>query len=62
MEDELISAVRGKQGKGEDPLSAYDIDVAEDGEAIQLYLSLLASASGSSTAGSSGAAAAARQR
>jgi hypothetical protein len=62
MEDELVSAVRGKQGKGEDPLSAYDIDVSEDGEAIQLYLSLLTSASGSSAAGSSDATAAAGQR
>jgi hypothetical protein len=56
MEGELVNAVRGKQGKGEDPLSAYDIDVSEDGEAIQLYMSLLASAS-SKSAGSSAAAA-----
>jgi hypothetical protein len=59
MEGELVNAVRGKQGKGEDPLSAYDIDVLEDGEAIQLYLSLLSSVNGSNAApGSSEAAAA----
>uniref|UniRef100_A0A383VMY7 UBA domain-containing protein n=1 Tax=Tetradesmus obliquus TaxID=3088 RepID=A0A383VMY7_TETOB len=59
MEGELVNAVRGKQGKGEDPLSAYDMDVSEDGEAIQLYLSMLASANGSSGASGSSAAAAA---
>jgi hypothetical protein len=59
MEDELVSAVRGKQVKGEDPLSAYDLDVSEDSEAIQLYLSLLASARGSSSAAGSIEAAAA---
>ncbi|WIA39072.1 hypothetical protein OEZ86_005216 [Tetradesmus obliquus] len=58
MEGELVNAVRGKQGKGEDPLSAYDMDVSEDGEAIQLYLSLLASANGSSRASGSSAPAA----
>lgn len=35
---EVIRTVRSK----EDPLAAYDIDVEEDGEAIQLYLSMLA--------------------
>lgn len=58
MEGELVNAVRGKQGKGEDPLSAYDMDVSEDGKAIQLYLSLLASANGSSRASGSSAPAA----
>lgn len=50
MEDELINAVRAK-GK-DDPLAAYDMDVSEDGQAIQLYMSLLASAS--NTASSQG--------
>lgn len=42
MEAELIHTVTGRDK--DDPLSAYDIDVAEDGEAIQMYMSLLASA------------------
>jgi hypothetical protein len=40
LEAEVIRTV--KQGK-DDPLAAYDIDVEEDGEAIQLYLSMLGS-------------------
>jgi hypothetical protein len=42
---EVIRTVKGK----DDPLAAYDIDVEEDGEAIQLYLSML----GNHAAGSS---------
>lgn len=42
MEAELVHTVAARDK--EDPLSAYDIDVSEDGEAIQLYLSMLQSA------------------
>jgi hypothetical protein len=47
---EVIRTV--KKGK-DDPLAAYDIDVQEDGEAIHMYLSMLESAAGSSSAGAS---------
>jgi hypothetical protein len=49
----VIKTVTG--GGKDDPLAAYDIDVEEDGEAIQLYLSLLAMSAagpGSSAGGS----------
>lgn len=36
MEQELTSATRS------DPMAAYDVDVSEEGAAIQEYLSLLA--------------------
>lgn len=49
MVDELVQTVTGE--KQDDMLSAYDVDVSEDGEAIQMYLSLLESAQG--VAGSS---------
>lgn len=41
MEAELIETVKARDK--DDPLAAYDLDVAEDGEAIQMYLSLLES-------------------
>lgn len=43
MAAEVLRTVAGK-GK-EDPLAAYDINVEEDGEAIQTYLSMLESSS-----------------
>jgi hypothetical protein len=46
MTAEVIRTVRSR----DDPLAAYDIDVEEDGEAIQMYLSMLDS---SAAAGSS---------
>lgn len=49
LEAELVRTVAGT-GR-DDPLAAYDIDVQEDGEAIQMYLSLLASSSTSSASG-----------
>lgn len=42
MEDELTSAART------DPMEAYDVDVSQEGEAIQEYLQLLESAAASS--------------
>lgn len=41
MAAEVLRTVTGK----EDPLAAYDINVEEDGEAIQTYLSMLESSS-----------------
>lgn len=49
MEDRLVQTVRKRVG--EDPLSAYDLDVEEDGEAITLYLSLLDSAAAAAAGG-----------
>lgn len=40
LEDELAHAACPD---GDDPMSAYDINVDEEGEAIQMYLSMLAS-------------------
>jgi hypothetical protein len=45
MAAEVLRTVAGK-GK-DDPLAAYDINVEEDGEAIQTYLSMLESSSSS---------------
>jgi hypothetical protein len=49
MTAEVIRTVRSK----DDPLAAYDIDVEEDGEAIQMYLSMLESSAAGSSQGAS---------